>query len=76
MVNSSKLEARIVERGYKKTAFADAIGMSQPTFRNRMRGKSDFKISEVQTICARLGITPEEMGAYFFASDVPKRGTR
>ena len=75
MTENSKLKAKIVEQGYQMTEFADAIGMSRPTFRNRMRGKTQFRISEVQTICARLGIKPEDMSAYFFTSFVPSQET-
>jgi len=71
MTNSSKLKGKIAEKGYKLTEFADAIGMSRPTFRSRMKGKSQFKVDEIEVICSTLGITPGDVWAYFFTPKVP-----
>lgn len=71
LTNSSKLKGRIVEQGYNIGAFCAAIAMSESTFRSRLLGKTDFKMNEVATICDKLGISTEDMVAYFFAPNVP-----
>ena len=44
------LDGKIFERGYKKTVISKAAGMSSRTFRNKMKGISDWTYPETLII--------------------------
>lgn len=76
MTNSNKLKGRITEKGYTLSSFAEAIHLSRPCLRKRISGQSDFKASEIETICNLLDIPHTEMCNYFFAANVLNMETR
>lgn len=71
MTNTNKLKGRITEKGYTLSSFADALGISRPSLRKRINGKTDFKVSEIEDVCKLLSISQNEMCSYFFSSAVP-----
>lgn len=72
MTNTNKLKGRIFERGYNLSSFSVAMGISRPSLRRKMQGKTDFWATEIKRACVLLQITSEEISEYFFASEVPK----
>lgn len=68
MVNTQKLEQKIIMAGLKKKYLAEKTNMSYPTFYNCITNKSCFRISHVEILCKELGITDlKEKEAIFFA---------
>lgn len=73
MVNEQLLENRIVASGLKKQFIAARLGISANYFSQKSHNAVDFKTSEVDILCALLGIkTMEEMQEIFFADSVLK----
>ena len=66
----SKLLGRIVEKFGTRSAFATAIGMTDPSLSNRLNNKISFDMEEIYQACEALDIQPEEIGAYFFTPKV------
>ena len=75
MVNSAKLQGRIVEKGYKLGSFAAAMGVSHVTLRKKMDGIREFTARDIIKICELLDISRNEMPDYFFAQMVDKTAT-
>lgn len=68
MTNTELLENYIKNSGFKKGKLASALGISLKTFGLKIRGNSDFKSSEIQTLCSMLGIVgSDEKERVFFA---------
>lgn len=68
MTNTKLLEDRIQQSGLKKSFIAACIGVSSATFSALLAGKSEFKVSQVKTVCELLDIKDEEtLRAIFFA---------
>jgi hypothetical protein len=68
MTNIELLEKKIQEVGKKKSFLARKCGLSRAGFRNCVLNKSEFKTSQVDVLCAELGITSlREKEAIFFA---------
>lgn len=57
MVDTLYLEKIIEESGLKKTYLAEKLGISIQTLRNKILGKSDFTMKEIDILCTELGIT-------------------
>lgn len=71
MTNTILLEETIKKSGYKKSYIAKAIGLSSYGLAKKINNENEFKTSEVNALCALLGIdTLEEKDAIFFASKV------
>lgn len=71
-MNLTYLNDRITISRVPITAIAEKLGISRQTFYNKISGKRDFKISEVEKICSILRLTREEKNLIFFASNVDK----
>lgn len=70
MTDVKLLEAKIRKSGLKKSYIADQIGVSKSTFYAQMRGKTEFKVSQVDTISRLLGLDEATVRAIFFAHSV------
>lgn len=57
MVDTQILEKVIFDSGKKKTYLADCLGITIQTLRNKILGKSDFTMREVDILCEELNIT-------------------
>ena len=66
MTNTKKLEQVIERSGLKKGKIAERLGVSPATLINLINGRTEFKVSQMQVLCAMLGLTPEERDAIFF----------
>ena len=65
MVAVRKIKARIVELGLTQRDVAEYMGVSRQTLTDKLNGKKDFKLSEIEAICRKLEI--EDKVGYFFA---------
>ena len=66
MVNTRKLRAKIIEKGFTYAAISDLLGMSSCTFGKKIRNISDMTIAEAEQIANILCIPPSETLEYFF----------
>lgn len=65
MTNVELLKDAINAAGIPRTALAAALGMSMPTFYNRISGKSEFTASEIVKATAALRLTKKQRDAIF-----------
>ncbi len=68
MTNRKLLEDKIMQKGLKKSYLAKQIGVSRSTFCALLQNKSEFRASQIATLCKLLDIKDDEtMKAIFFA---------
>ena len=68
MTDTELLEKRIKDSGYKKGKLAESLGISMAAFGKKVKGKREFKASEIQVLCSMLGIVePDDKDRIFFA---------
>lgn len=71
MTNTKLLDQLIAESGKKKSYLAKKCGLSLAGFRNCCINKAEFKVSQVDILCAELNITSLKVKqAVFFAASV------
>jgi hypothetical protein len=71
MTNTKLLEAKIAESGKKKKYLAEKVNLTYAGFRNCCLNKAEFKASQIEILCAELGITSlKEKNDIFFAKGV------
>lgn len=63
----SRLKGRIIERYGTLGGFAAALGFKPGMLTTRLRNGTPWKDCEIWKACKLLGISPEEIHAYFFA---------
>ena len=61
-----KLQGRIKEVFETQGAFATAMGLSETTIKAKLKGRIDWKRTEMRKACDLLGIPIEELQEYFF----------
>lgn len=66
MLNTRKLRGVMAEAGVTQRDIAKALGKSENTVSNRIKGISPFDVSEVLIICDLLGITDNSLKAEIF----------
>ena len=69
MTNSEMLKRKIKESGYKVQFIAQRIGLSYQGFLNKIQNQSEFKASEIQTLCELLNLSVPEREEIFFCAD-------
>ena len=68
MTNKKLLEMKIKQSGKKKGYLSKRVGLSPAGFRNCINNRAEFKVSQVDILCAELGITSlKEKELIFFA---------
>lgn len=70
MTNTTKLKAKIVEKGMVQEEIAQALGMTIATFNYKVNNKREFKASEIKKLSEHLSLTAEEVNTIFFAEEV------
>ena len=65
-MNSNKLKAKIIEKGFTVTGFPEAIDMDYSAFNRRMNNMEKFSIGEARKIKEVLTLTDEEASSIFF----------
>lgn len=68
MTDTALLRKKIELSGYKMVYIAKRIGITYQGFLKKVNNESEFKASEIQTICALLHIDSREKEAIFFCS--------
>ena len=66
MFDYSKLLGLMTEKNYTQKNLCKVIDMSENTFTNKIKGRSNFASDEIVKICNVLGISTKSVGAYFF----------
>ena len=69
MINTLKLKAKIVERGYNYQTMAEIMGLSACTFGKKMRGAATMTVVEAEQMIKILEIPKDEVVEYFFMDD-------
>lgn len=72
MLNLEYLNSRIDEIKIPITTIAERIGISRQSLYFKIKGKREFKVSEVSKLCDILRLTNEEKTLVFFADKVDK----
>ena len=65
-MNAEKFAQILREKGIKKSYIADKLGVTNGTLTAKISGKSDFTVSEMNTVSELLGLTNAEKIAIFF----------
>lgn len=66
MINTRKIKGRMVELGISQQDAAKRLDIKQPTFNQKLNGRRDFKIGEVQELVNLLEIADDDVAEYFF----------
>lgn len=70
MINTLKLKAVILERGFTQEQIAQMLGMTIATFNYKVNNKREFKVSEIKRLSEILHLTVDEVNNIFFAEKV------
>ena len=68
MTDKNLLYYYVKRAGFKNKDIAEAIGITQSGYTLKISNKSDFRQSEIKTICDLIGLTAEERDRVFFAN--------
>ena len=66
IMDYSKLQGRIREKGFTQKSFATEVGISESHLCQKLSGKYPFKQTDIQNICRLLDINALQIGEYFF----------
>ena len=64
-MNTEKLKKKIEESGYKSVYIANQMGITAQALLNKLHGKSEFKISEIQILKKLLALSADETHEIF-----------
>jgi hypothetical protein len=67
MTNTTLLEDYIKRSGYKKSYIAERLNLTPYGLNLKINNKSEFKASEMATLCEILKINAKDKDAIFFA---------
>lgn len=67
MYNEKKLRIAMIEKDYTVAKLAEAIGVAESTLYRKIRGDSEFTLSEMLAVCRVLGINGKGI---FFDSEL------
>jgi len=67
MTDTKRLNDIIQSKGLKMEFVAKSIGISVGSMSNKMNGKTDFKLPEVQKLRKMLGLSLKETSEIFFS---------
>lgn len=65
-MNSNKLKAKIVECGFSYKHMSELLELSRPSFFSKLRGQTQFKLNELQTMICVLNLSEDEIIKIFF----------
>lgn len=66
MTDGAQIEYYIWDRKLKMNHVAQVLGISTSTLKNKLTGKTDFKVSEADTLSSLLGLTSPQRDLCFF----------
>lgn len=67
MTNTSLLIEYIEKSGYKRSYIAKRMGLSSYTLAMKINNESEFRASEIDTLCELMDIDTDARMAIFFA---------
>lgn len=67
MVDFNKLKAAIEESGMTMVAISAKTGILRETLYNKLAGKSEFTVSEIEGLSDALNLTTGQRNSIFFA---------
>lgn len=67
MTNTSLLIEYIEKSGYKRSHIAKCMGLNSYTLAMKINNESEFKASEINTLCELMSIDTDARMAIFFA---------
>lgn len=70
MTNIALLKKKIDESGLRLDYIYESLGISRASLRNKMSGKTEFTLKEVQKLCGILNITSLREKEKIFFSDM------
>lgn len=70
MTNRRLLRAKIAERGVLMKHLADVCGISATAFSAKIRGRSEFTLSEAAVLRSELSLSDGDFLTIFFANEV------
>ena len=71
MTDVELLEEKVRQSGLKRTHIAKMLNISRACLYQKLKGLSEFSVSEVSTLCDLLGISDiQEKERIFFAKQV------
>ena len=70
MTNQMMLEKVIDQKGIKKAFLAEQLGISRMSLRNKISGKSEFKVSEMSRLQGLLNIDDATARDIFLSKDM------
>ena len=76
MTNRKELNKRIAESGKSKEYISNELGISLTSLNNKIAGRTEFKASEIASICIILHLNNEEMNMIFFKPEVSETDTK
>ena len=71
MTDGAQIEYYIWDRKLKMNHVAQVLGISTSTLKNKLTGKTDFKVSEADTLSSLLELTPPQRDLCFLQLPVP-----
>ena len=66
MIDMNALKEAIDDSGITMTALSTKLGVSRETLRNKLMGKTEFTVSEIQGLTDTLHLTVGQRNAIFF----------
>ena len=73
MVDADKLRRCVAESGYKLGYISERLGLSRSSLTAKIRGKSEFFVSEVQGLGQMARPNPRRKEGYFFLRTMSAR---
>ncbi len=68
MINTEMLKNKIDESGYKQLFIAKQLGISKQCLSGKIKNKTEFTGTQIQTLCTLLNIDIQQKEQIFFAS--------
>lgn len=70
MFDYSKLLGLMTKKNFTQKKLCEMIGITENSFTNKIKGRSNFDSNEIAKICNVLGISNKLLGKYFFTPRV------
>jgi hypothetical protein len=75
MTNTTLLQSKIKDSGFKDLFLAKACGITERTFYNKKRGKTSFVQEEILCLKKILNLSDEDIALIFFAEEGDESST-
>lgn len=76
MTNTKMLQEMMRSRGYTIDKLSIELGLSRTGLFNKIHNKSEFKLSEIESISSVLKLSKEKKACIFFAKRVELNSTQ